>query len=90
MINSMLNRVAILKPALPQLNVERCHGKVLNVVSTLAVYNIELGAEGVTKFVLSMYINFAVLTGMVSRFMSKIVGLGLGTDEVRLGSFRAD
>ena len=43
-----------------------------------------------TKFVLSMYINFAVLTGMVSRFMSKIVGLGLGTDEVRLGSFRAD
>jgi hypothetical protein len=62
MINSMLNHVAFPKP--PQLNVElvswyitkRCFG---------VVYNIELGVERKTKFVLSMFNNIVILAGMV-------------------------
>ena len=37
------------------------------------VHNIELGWEGETEFVLSMFNNFVILAGMVSRVLSKIV-----------------
>jgi hypothetical protein len=48
-----------------------CHGILPKVV-----YNIELGGgggEGETKFVLSIFNNFVILAGMVSRVLSKIV-----------------
>jgi hypothetical protein len=82
MINSMLNHVGLLKPPLPQLNVElvswyftkSCFG---------VVYNIELGG-GETKFVLSTFNNFAILAGMVSRVVFKIVALCLVTSLFKL------
>jgi hypothetical protein len=36
------------------------------------VYNIGFGGEGETEFVLSMFKNFVILAGMVSRVLSKI------------------
>jgi hypothetical protein len=72
MINSMLNHVAILKPPLPQLNVELVSWYITKSCFGV-VYNIELGGEGETKFVLSMFNNFVILAGMVSRVLSKIV-----------------
>jgi hypothetical protein len=74
MINSMLNYVAILKPPLPQLNVELVSWYITKSCFGV-VQNIELGeGGGETKFVLSMFNNFSVLlAGMVSRVLSKIV-----------------
>jgi hypothetical protein len=73
MINSMLNHVAILKPPLPQLNVELVSWYITKSCFGV-VHNIELGGgEGETKFVLSMFNNFVILAGMVSRVLSKIV-----------------
>ena len=70
----MLNHVAILKPPLPQLNVELVSWYITKS-SFGVVHNIELGGgEGETKFVLSMFNNFVILAGMVSRVLSKIVG----------------
>jgi hypothetical protein len=72
MINSMLNHVAILKPPLPQLNVELVyHGILPKVVSALFT-TLNWGGEGETQFVLSMFNNFVILAGMVSRVLSKI------------------
>jgi hypothetical protein len=71
MINSMLNQVAILKPPLPQLNVELVSWYITKSCFGV-VHNIELGEEGETKFVLSMFNNFVILAGMVSRVLSKI------------------
>ena len=77
MINSMLNHVALLKPPLPQLNVELVS---LHITKSCfgVVYNIELGGgggEGETTFVLLMFNNFVILAGMLSRVLSKIVVL---------------
>jgi hypothetical protein len=78
MINSMLNHVAILKPPLTQLNVELVSWYITKSCFGV-VHNIELGGEGETKlegetkFVLSMFNNFVILAGMVSRVLSKIV-----------------
>ena len=75
MINSMLNHVAILKPPLPQLNVELVSWYITKSCFGV-VHNIELGGGGgevETKFVLSMFNNFVILAGMVSRVLSKIV-----------------
>ena len=75
----MLNHVAILKPKLPQLNVELVyHGILPKVVSALfTTLNWGGGGEGETKFVLSMFNNFVILAGMVSRVLSKIVATAL-------------
>jgi hypothetical protein len=70
MINSMLNHVAILKPPLPQLNVELVSWYITKSCFGV-VHTIELGRG--TKFVLSMFNNFVILAGMVSRVLSKIV-----------------
>jgi hypothetical protein len=72
MINSMLNHVALLKPPLPQLNVDFVSWYVTKSCFGV-VHNIELGGEGGTKFVLSTFNNFVILAGMVSRVLSKIV-----------------
>ena len=72
MINSMLNHVGLLKPPLPKLNVELVSWYITKSCFGV-VHNIELGGEGETKFVLSMFNNFVILAGMVSRFLSKIV-----------------
>ena len=74
MINSMLNHFAILKPPLPQLNVELVSWYITKSCFGV-VHNIELGGggEGETKFVLSMFNNFVQLAGMISRVLSKIV-----------------
>jgi hypothetical protein len=80
MINSMLNHVAILKPPLPQLNVEPpelYHGVLPEVVSALFT-TLNWGGEGETKFVLSMFNNFLILAGMVSSVLSKIVAFIVG------------
>ena len=71
MINSMLNHVALLKPPLPQLNVELVSWYITKSCFGV-VHNNELG-EGETKFVLSMFSNFVILAGMVSRVLCKIV-----------------
>ena len=68
----MLNHVAILIPPLPQLNVELVSWYITKTYVSV-VHNIELGGEGETKFVLSMFNNFVILAGMVSRVLSKIV-----------------
>ena len=73
----MLNHVAILKPPLPQLNVELVSWYITKSCFGV-IYNIELdgrggGGEGETKFVLSMFNNLVILAGMVSRVLSKIV-----------------
>ena len=68
----MLNHVAILKPPLPQLNVELVSWYITKSCFGV-VHNIELGGEGETKFVLSMFNNFVILAGLVSRVLSKIV-----------------
>jgi hypothetical protein len=72
MINSMLNHVAILKPPLPLLNVELVSWYITKSCFGV-VHNTDLGGEGETKFVLSMFNNFVTLAGMVSRVLSKIV-----------------
>ena len=72
MINSMLNHVALLKPPLPQLNVELVSWYITKSCFGV-VHNIELGGGGETKFVLPMFNNFVKLAGMVSRVLSKIV-----------------
>jgi hypothetical protein len=74
MIISMLNHVALLKSPLPQLNVELVSWYITKSCFGI-VHNIELGGEGEgeTKFVLSMFNNFVILAGMVSRVLSKIV-----------------
>ena len=55
------------------------------------VHNNELGGgEGETKFVLSMFNNFVILTGMVSRVLSKIVArLIVITKNPKLTSFHS-
>ena len=61
-----LNHVAILKPPLPQLNVELVSWSILpKVVSALFTTLNWGGGEGETKFVLSMFNNFVILAGMV-------------------------
>ena len=74
MISSMLKHVAILNPPLSQLNVELVSWYIAKSCFGV-VHNIELGGggEGETKFVLSMFNNFVILAGMVSRVLSKIV-----------------
>jgi hypothetical protein len=74
MINSMLNHVAILKPPLPQLNVELVswYIRILPKVVSALFTTLNWG-EGETKFVLSMFNNFLILAGMVSSVLSKIV-----------------
>jgi hypothetical protein len=65
MINSMLNHVAILKPPLPQLNVELVSWYITKSRFRV-VYNIELGGgEGEPKLVLQMFNNFVILAVMV-------------------------
>jgi hypothetical protein len=78
MINSMLNHVGLLKPPLPQLNVELVSWYVTKRRFGV-VHNIELGGGGETKFVLSTFNNFEILAGMVSRVVFKIVALCLVT-----------
>jgi hypothetical protein len=73
----MLNHVAILKPPLPQLNVELVSWYITKSCFGV-VHNIELGGGGETKFVLSMFNNFVQLAGMLSRVLSKIVDEPLG------------
>jgi hypothetical protein len=76
MINSMLNHVALLKPPLPQLNVELVSWYITKSCFGV-VHNIELGGGGgETNIVLSMFNNF-VIAGMVSRVLSKIVALAM-------------
>ena len=74
----MLNHVALLKPPLPQFNVELVSWYITKSCFGI-VYNIELGGgggggQGVTNFVLSMFNNLVILAGMVSRVLCKIVG----------------
>jgi hypothetical protein len=71
----MLNHVALLKPPLPLLSVELVSWYITKSCFGV-VHNIERGGggeEGETKFVLSMFNNFVILAGMVSRVLSKIV-----------------
>ena len=70
----MLNHVALLKPPLPQLNVQLVSWYITKSCFGI-VHNIELGGGGETKFVLSMFNNFVILAGMVSRVLSKIVAI---------------
>jgi hypothetical protein len=65
--------VALLKPPLPQLNVDFVSWYIIKSCFGV-VHNIELGGEGETKFVLSMFNNFVLLAGMVSTVLSEIVG----------------
>jgi hypothetical protein len=76
MINSMLNHVALLKPPLPQLNIELVSWYITKVVSALFTTLNWGGGGGETNIVLSMFNNF-VIAGMVSRVLSKIVALAM-------------
>jgi hypothetical protein len=71
MINSMLNPVALLKPPLPQNNVELVSWYITKSCFGV-VYNIELVGRCGTKIVLSMFNNLVILAGIVSRVLSKI------------------
>ena len=70
----------LLKPPLPQLDVELVSWYITKSCFSV-VHNIELGGgeggEGETKFVLSMFNNFVILAGMVSRVLSKIKAVTL-------------
>ena len=74
-INSMLNHVALLNLR------TRSSKSMLSLScgnfpkSCFGVVYIEVRERGVTKFVFSMYANFTILAGMVSRVMSKIAGV---------------
>jgi hypothetical protein len=68
MINSMLNHVALLKPPLPQLNVELVSWYITKSFS--ALFTTLNWGGGETKFVSSMFNNFVILA--VSRVMSEI------------------
>ena len=60
-----------LNPRSPNSMLSLYHGILLEVVS--ALFTTLNWGEGETKFVLSMFNNFAILAGMVSRVLSKIV-----------------
>jgi hypothetical protein len=62
-----------LSPPLPQLNVQFVSWYITKSCFGI-VHNIELGG-GETKFVLSIFSNFVILAGMVSRVLSKIVAI---------------
>ena len=64
MINSMLNHVALLKPQLPQLNVE-----LVSWYITKSCFGIELGGGGGGDKVCFVN-NFVILAGMVTRVLS--------------------
>jgi hypothetical protein len=67
---------ALLKPPLPLLSVELVSWYITK--SCFGVFTtLNWGGEGETKFVLSMFNNFVILAGMVSRVLSKIVELQL-------------
>jgi hypothetical protein len=65
-----------LSPPLPQLNVQFVSWYITKSCFGI-VHNIELGGGGggETKFVLSIFSNFVILAGMVSRVLSKIVAI---------------
>ena len=67
MINSMLNHVALLKPQLPQLNVE-----LVSWYITKSCFGIELGegGRGGGGDKVCFVNNFVILAGMVSRGLS--------------------
>jgi hypothetical protein len=71
----MFNHVALLKPPLPQLNVELASWYITKSCFGV-VHNIELGGRGgggdKVCFV-NVQSNFVILAGMVSRVLSKIV-----------------
>jgi hypothetical protein len=76
----MFNHVALLKPPLPQLNVELASWYITKSCFGV-VHNIELGGGGggggggdKVCFV-NVQSNFVILAGMVSRVLSKIVVL---------------
>jgi hypothetical protein len=62
-----------MEPRSPNSMLSLCHGILPKVVSALFT-TLNLGGGG-TKFVLSMFNNFVILTGMVSRVLSKIVAI---------------
>jgi hypothetical protein len=65
------------------------HGILPKVVSALFT-TMNWGGEGETKFVLSMFNNFVILAGMVSRVLSKIVArLIVITKNPKLTSFHS-
>ena len=72
----------LLSPRSP--NSMLCHDKLPKVVSALFTI-LNLGGG---EFVLSMCINFAVLAGMVSRLISKIVTMLLATNHVCSAAMR--
>jgi hypothetical protein len=68
----MLNHVALLKPPLPQLNVELVSWYMYITKGCFGVlYNFELGGGGGDKVFLPMFNNFVILA--FSRVLSKIV-----------------
>ena len=62
-----------LNPRSPNSMLSLYHGILPKVVSALFTTLNWGGGEGETKFVLSMFNNFVILAGMVSRVLSKIV-----------------
>ena len=63
-----------LNPRSPNSMLSLYHGIIPKVVSALfTTLNWGGGGEGETKFVLSMFNNFVILAGMVSRILSKVV-----------------
>jgi hypothetical protein len=66
----MLNHVALLKPPLPQLNVELVSWYITKSGFALFTTLNWGGGGGDTKFVSSMFNYFVILAGIVSRVLS--------------------
>jgi hypothetical protein len=65
-----------LSPRSPNSIMSLCHGILPKVGSALfTTLNWGGGGGGETKFILSMFNNFVILAGMVSRVLSKIVNV---------------